>query len=146
MSPQALPKPCSAECQCATFEEAALRGHLQCFIYLSNDVPPYEDWNEAANWAAIYGRLDCLRHAHKNGCPPHKSVCDYAAMGGHIACLRYAHENGYPYDERVCTVTSWLGEWWCRKHHLKHVSWPGRQECLTYAFENGCPWNNKVLN
>ena len=127
--------PCTVkECRCASFEEAALRGHLQCFVYLSEDVPHYKDWNEAANWAALYGRLECLQHAHETGCPPHKSVCVDAAMGGHIACLKYAHNNGYPWDEeKVSTVTSWWGDVWCKRYNPKNVSWSGRQECLSYA-------------
>ena len=124
---------------CASFREAALRGHLQCFEHLCDNVPAYEDWDEAANWAALYGRVDCLQHAHGSGCPPHKSVCVDAAMGGHLDCLRYAHEIGYPWDERVCAVASSFGEEWCRRYDLKNVSSPGRHACLCYAIEEGCP-------
>ena len=134
------------ECSsCCTIQDAATKGHLQCLKHLRGkyefDESLYllDEWRNAGNWAAIYGHLDCLRYAHENGCPPHKSVCVDAAIGGHLACLRYAHENGFPWDEMTTKAASCLGDEWCWRYQLKGVSWPGRRDCLFYAYENGCP-------
>ncbi len=54
--------------------------------------------------AAQYGRLDCLRYAHENGCPWDETTCRYAAQYGHLDILRYAHENGCPWNESTCDM------------------------------------------
>jgi ankyrin repeat protein len=47
-------------------------------------------------YAALYGRLECLKYARENGCPWNALTCHYAAQNGHIECLKYARENGCP--------------------------------------------------
>ena len=60
--------------------------------------------NVVAPSAAKHGRLECLKHAHKNGCPWDKDTCECAAENGHIECLKYAHENGCPYPNELLSV------------------------------------------
>jgi hypothetical protein len=41
------------------------------------------------------GHLDCLKYAHKNGCPwDDKKICRSTITNGNLECLKYAHENG----------------------------------------------------
>ena len=108
--------------------------------------------NSICKYAAKYGRLECLKYAHENGCLwnegkhayidensylecficPYKNYCTWdkltchdAARNGHLECLKYAHENGCPWDKWICHDAA-------RNGHL---------ECLKYAHENGCPWD-----
>ena len=80
--------------------------------------------------AAVFGHLECLRHAHEQGRPWDENTPVYAAGGGHLECLKYAHEQGCPWDRNTTASAA--------EH--KHLA------CLKYAHQNGCPWDSEVLN
>ena len=82
----------------------------------------------ACQTAAKNGQLECLKHAHENGCPWDENTCAFAAMNGNLDCLKYAHENGCPWDDWTCMRAAEYG-------HL---------ECLKYAHEHGCPWDENT--
>ena len=100
--------------------------------------------------AATYGRLECLKYAHDNGCPWNESTCTYAAVNRHLECLKYARDNGCPWNESVCSCAAYFGHLDCLKYAhengcqwnkktCQYAEWHGSLDCLKYAHENGCP-------
>jgi hypothetical protein len=62
-------------------------------------------WDErTCEFAAAFGKLDCLRYAHEHGCPWDERTCEFAAYDGHFDCLKYAHDNGCPYPDNLRTT------------------------------------------
>jgi hypothetical protein len=106
--------------------------------------------------ACIYGFLNLLKYAHKNGCPWNKNIiCCDAVFNGHLECLKYLYENGCILDELTCSTSVINGHLECLKFlHKNGCSWDeltcsnaaeyGHINCLKFARENGCPWIAKL--
>ena len=80
-------------------------------------------------YAALGGKIDCLRYAHQNGGPLDRYLVACAASGGSVDCLRYALDNGCVWDSSICF----------------YAARDGRSECLKYALENGCPVDTTTI-
>ena len=84
--------------------QAAEAGDLQELTRMFEAGFPLKSYDEdddvrlTTSYAAVSGHLDCLKYAHKNGCPWDEWTPSRAALNGHIHCLVYAFENGCPYN------------------------------------------------
>ena len=74
--------------------------------------------------AAVFGQLEALVFARRNGCPWDERTCNYAVAEGHLDVLMFAHENGCPWS----VVT--------RDTAVENLAVDEILECLN---ENGCP-------
>ena len=101
----------------------------QCCKYIKN-FKEIGIWNEeTTSFAAWNGHLDCLKYAHKNGCPLYKSLITLLIPYGHLDCIKYARENGCSWGTRTTSIASEYG----------HI------DSLKYAIENGCPFNQQIM-
>ena len=98
-------------------------GRLECLKYVHENGCPWDSY-EYCELSALYGQLECLKYLHENGCPWNEKTCIAAASKGHLECLKYAHENDCLWNAETCSVAA-------EKGHL---------ECLKYAHENDCSW------
>jgi hypothetical protein len=105
---------------------ASINGHLDCIKYAHKNGCPWSLYTTSN--AAYYGHLNCIKYAHENGCLWHKDTTSNAARNGHLDCLKYSHENGCLWH----------------KHTTLYAASKGRLDCLRYALENGCPLDKQT--
>ena len=107
-------------------------GHMECMRGAHKDGVPFGP--NACFKAAQRGNLEYLRYAHENGESWDFRTCEEAARGGHIKCLRYAMENRAPLQE---------GEPWENDSRICEIAaqW-GHLDCARYAYLCGASWPN----
>lgn len=116
-----------------------------------------EGYSRLCSDSALFGRLDNLIWARKNGCNWDKYTCANAARNGHLEILKFARadlENICPWDSDTCANAALNG-------HINNLLWSHRElylynpnrsnsghnsnnhfEILKWARANGCPWNS----
>ena len=107
---------------------AVIYGHLECLIWARRNGCPWDEW--ICTWAAHSGNLHCLIWARRNGCPWNWKTCVYAVQMGYLECLMWARKNGCPWNVDICM-------WAAREGNL---------ECLMWARRNACPWNENTCD
>ncbi|KAK3252072.1 hypothetical protein CYMTET_38630 [Cymbomonas tetramitiformis] len=109
----------------------------------------------ACESAAASGSLECLTHAHRNGCEWTEKVCTAAAAGGHLECLAYARDRGCAWSEECSTAAAKNGRLRCLKYAFDngceidelacaHAVRGGNTECLLLAHDRGCQWDART--
>jgi hypothetical protein len=104
------------------------------------------------NKAVEDGCLDCLKIAHKNGCPWDEYTAELAAKGGFLEILKYLNANGCPWDEDISTTAAAHGQLECLKfsHSVDDYLCDyapnlavegGHLNTLKYLIEHDCPYD-----
>ena len=120
------------DCPCdeqQSFFSAVGRGHLDCFLFLFDEVKPSRETEQGVAIVAVQLRqLDIMKYVveKRKVSDDTKIICvSCSALGGHLDCLRYlVQEAKIPLDD-------WRLIAYAR--YFEHT------ECLHYLREKGCP-------
>jgi len=120
-----------------------------------------ENWDvkTACKYAAMSGKLECLRYIHEKGGILDISVCKMAIQCNSLECLQYAIENGVTVQPKLNYLAASLGNLlalqFMYNDHQPGTSYKwgpdtcraavenNHIECLKYAHEHGAPWDTE---
>ena len=110
------------------------------------------EFNEVCSFAALAGKLEVIKFAHKNGWKWDAKTCSEAAKEGHLEIIIWARRNGCPWDEKTCTMAAMFGHLRVLQHVRLHSfsqleDIRERNASKSHIFqlpmpkEEGCPWS-----
>jgi len=138
---------------------AASMGNLENLKFLNDNV--YHYYITVCEYAAINGKLECLKYLYENGCPYNESKL-YNCAARHLECLKYLHNMGLKPNERtyICVLDSssninnrleiikflYINGCPWDENVTKKAAELGSLDCLRYLCENGCPYNKEAMD
>jgi hypothetical protein len=133
--------------------EKSVIGGIDCLKFIYKNKYP---WNKFTSIAAIkHNKLDCLESAYNNGCSMDET-CDYAAMYGRLECLKFLHKHGCKWNDQTSKIAVMNGNLDCLKYLCENgcplteyacffAAKIDRLDILKYVHKNGCKLTEKAL-
>lgn len=128
-------------------EIAARQGNSDMLAYLLLNVGP-PTIVDAANAAAAFDHLDCLKLLFDAGCPVSEITLYVAVHCGAVKCTQFLHESGIPWAVLTLQIPNNIFAFKARGKNFNDDAIPNdlHLECLLYAAEHGCPLSPETYN